>query len=382
MHWDVTLRWMAFGENSGDFMSDLSSAIVHLTMCFGERMLSTGSGVFYKKDDKYYVVTAWHNATGRHTETLEFLDTKNSAVPDSIILAFKMHMFGRVTNMRVVIPLYDENNALFYVHPDNWPRIDVIAIPFNPFATHNISGYTEGKKESFSIQLSDGTGKSTIRAIQDYLAPKDLTKKWMAAVDVTEEVFIPSYPHNITDYYYNPIWKRATIASDPKIDWKEERKFLIDSASSSGMSGASVFYYNTQGIVNIGSVRYQLNNPAAIHAGIYVGRIGVTDKADPQVGTVWHASVVDEIIDGKVFDLLPFEIEISENHVEDSIKNHLKKMTSEGLKNLLNPESKARHYTYRYVQNDIKGRANPDKLMKLILEVASAYNGPLVEHDE
>ncbi|WP_421148536.1 hypothetical protein [Aeromonas dhakensis] len=363
-------------------MSDLSSAVVHLTMCFGERQLSTGSGVFYKKDDKYYVVTAWHNATGRHTETLDFLDKKYSAVPDSIILAFKMHMFGGITNMSVVIPLYDENNALFYVHPDNWPRVDVIAIPFDPFAIYPVFGYTDGKRESFSISLSDGTGKSTIRSIQDYLAPQNLTKKWMEAVDVTEEVFIPSYPHNITDYYYNPVWKRATIASDPKKKWNEERKFLIDSASSSGMSGASVFYYNAQGVVNIGGDRYHLNNPAAIHAGIYVGRIGVTDKADPQVGTVWHASVVDEIIDGKVFDFLPFEIEINEQHIENSIKNYLRKLNSKGLENVLNPESPARHYTHRAVQNDIKGRANPDKLMKLILEVSSVYNGPLVEDEK
>ena len=363
-------------------MSDLSSAIVHLTMCFGERQLSTGSGVFYKKDDKYYVVTAWHNATGRHTETLDFLDKKYSSVPDNIIISFKMHIFGGISNMSVVIPLYDDNNALFYVHPDNWPRVDVIAIPFNLFAEHTTVGYIDGKRESFLISLSDNSGKCTIRAIQEYLAPKDLTKKWLETVDVTEEVYIPSYPHNITDYYYNPVWKRATIASDPKIKWKEERKFLIDSASSSGMSGASVFYYNTQGVVNIGSGRYHLNRPAAIHAGVYVGRIGVTDKADPKVGTVWHTSVIDEIIDGKVFDFLPFEIEINERYIEVSIKDHLRKLNANGLKNVLNPESTARHYTHNAVQDDIKGRVNPDKLMELIIEVASAYDGPLVECEE
>ncbi|MFJ5338830.1 hypothetical protein ACIPSD_06905 [Pectobacterium sp. CHL-2024] len=362
-------------------MSGLSSAIVHLTMRFDERTLSTGSGVFYKKDDKYYVITAWHNVTGRHTETLNFLDKKHSAVPNNITLAFKMHVFGGFTNMSVAIPLYDENHALFYVHPDNWPRVDVVAIPFDPFAVHTTPCYMGDNKEPLLISLGDGTGESPIRAIQDYLAPRNLTEKWMEAVDVTEEVFIPSYPHNITDDYYNPVWKRATIASDPKIEWNRERKFLIDSASSSGMSGASVFYYNTQGQINIRGSSYNLHYPAAIHAGIYVGRIGVTDKADPQVGTVWHASVVDEIIDGKVFDLLQFEIEMDEKNIETSIKDYLKRLSEKGLENLLNPDSTARYYTHSAVLKDIKGRYNPDKLMQLILKVASVYDGPLVDSE-
>lgn len=363
-------------------MSTLSSAVVHLTMCFGETHLSTGSGVFYKKDDKYYIVTAWHNATGRNTETLDFLDIQYSSVPDNMIVTFKAHANGMITSMSVTIPLYGENKALFFVHPNNWPRIDVIAIPFDPFIQHTLVGYIGGKRVNFPISLTDNDGKCMIRSIQEYLAPKELTEKWLKGVDVTEEVFIPSYPHNITDIYFNPVWKRATIASDPKVRWNNERKYLIDSASSSGMSGASVFYYNTEGVVYIGSGRHHTICPAVIHAGVYVGRIGVKEKADPQVGTVWHVSVIDEIIDGKNFDFLSYDIEVKDQVIEEAIRNKLKTLSAEGLSNVLNEETPARHYLHREVLNEIKGRAKPEKLFELIVVVASTYDGPLVESEE
>ncbi|MBQ4766390.1 hypothetical protein F9U42_04485 [Pectobacterium versatile] len=100
---------------------------------------------------------------------------------------------------------------------------------------------------------------------------------------------------------HTSLWKRATIVTNPKLQWKNARRFLIDSASSSGMPGASVFYYNNKGGVNILGCNINIGRVAAIHAGIYVGSVGVTDKAGPQVGIVWHSSVINEIIDGEVF---------------------------------------------------------------------------------
>ncbi|MHB9323096.1 hypothetical protein ACP3TG_29040 [Phytobacter diazotrophicus] len=358
-------------------MSDLSAAIVHLTMYFNDIKLSTGSGVFYKRDDKYYIVTAWHNVTGRNTETLDYLDTKNLAVPNKVGIGLKNFTGDYYSTWVVYIPLYDENGALFYVHPENWPRIDVVAIPFDPFKTHLIHIKDDnGTVQEYGFNLGDNTDNCPIRTIQDFLAPKEMIEQWWETVSVTDEVFIPGYPHNITDYYYNPVWKRATIASAPQKKWNDERKFLIDSASSSGMSGASVFYYSAKGHLKVGGYHIYNGYPTAIHAGIYVGRIGVTSKADPQVGTVWHASVVDEIIDGAVYDVLNQDIKLGTSEQELVIKDYLKKESSEHKDNILKADSSAKHYAFNAVMHELKGRASPDELRLLIQDVCKAYTGP------
>lgn len=356
----------------------LSSAIVHLTMCFDQQVLSTGSGVFYERDGEFFIVTAWHNVTGRHTETLNFLDKNFSAAPNNIIVTFKFFAHGDFyTTMKIVLPLYNEEKALFYVHPENWPRIDVVAIPFKLNVNHASFGYIDNKREDFLIELKSLDGKKPIRTIQDSLAPASLSGKWWEYASVTDELFIPSYPHNITDYQYNPVWKRATIATEPNKNWNDERKFLIDSASSSGMSGASVFYYSSDGNVKFGGSSYHLTYPAAIHAGIYVGRIGVTDKADPQVGTVWHPSVVDEIIDGAVFDYLDYEVTMNNRDLEATINEYLTSCSPEVIENILDKDSVTRYYAYNEIMKKIKGRSSPSELTELIQQVTSAYKGQM-----
>ncbi|WP_446924780.1 hypothetical protein [Klebsiella pneumoniae] len=360
-------------------MSDLSSAIVHLTMRFNDQTLSTGSGVFYKRADQYYVVTAWHNVSGRNTESMECLDQKYRAVPNNIIISFKSHRQDFMIAENIMLPLYDDNNALYYIHPDNWPRVDVVAIPFDVNETHTSVMCAGYDKVDFKRSLFDNDGNLIIRAIQQYLVDDALAKRWMNSASVTDEVFIPGYPHNITDQFYNPVWKRATIATNPALQWQNARKFLIDSASSSGMSGASVFYYNNEGDVSICGHHINIGRVAAIHAGIYVGRVGVTDKADPQVGIVWHTSVINEIIDGEVFDFHHDEIEMERKDIEAIIREDLKTASAKGIDNILNDNTPARHYVYSTIMKNIKGRAKPGELMQLILEVTAAYDGPLVE---
>jgi len=52
-------------------MAEISKSIVHLTMCFGPKVLAIGTGSIYKKENKFYIITAWHNVTGRHPDTFK-----------------------------------------------------------------------------------------------------------------------------------------------------------------------------------------------------------------------------------------------------------------------------------------------------------------------
>ncbi len=372
-------------------MAAISNSIVHLTMRFGSTVLAIGTGVVYERHGQHFIVTAWHNVTGLHPETLGHLSDKG-AVPDNIIATIAISAVqdgvrAGVFRLPVALPLQDDDKALFYIHPANWPRVDVVAIPFNPEAPHTIEMQvsTGGiHKMEMPLSTTNSVGASTaVCPLQQYLLPDaKVAQRWIDNVGVTEELFIPGYPQNVQDYYAQPVWKRATIASSVQIGWNREKKFLIDSASKSGMSGSPVLYYSPKGEVRISGSTYCYSQDAAILAGIYVGRLGVTKEADPQVGIVWHRSVIDEIIDGKCFERLPFEIELSPRDLEAAAKEAFGKISRKGLESVKNPQMPSRFYVRNALLEQISGRASPEHALEAVLEAAEAYDGPFVPDED
>lgn len=368
-------------------MAAVSNSVVHLTMRFGRTRLAIGTGVVYERGGKFYIVTAWHNLTGRHPDNLKFQSEQN-AVPDNVVVSVTVSHgeFGAVRHS-VVLPLIDENKALFLIHPMGWPRVDVVAIPFDPTQPLKMELYKfDGEiKEVYMLLIDKSVTNfpTDLCPIQRYLVPStDVGTLWLNDVAVTEELFIPGYPHNLQDYYAQPVWKRATIASSVQKGWNGQAKYLVDSASKSGMSGSPVLYYSPKGVVDVGGHSYRFAQDIAILAGIYVGREGVTDKADPQVGIVWHQSVIDEIIDGGIFEKLPFEIEISPSELEAAVNEEFKKSSRVGLDNVLNPKANSRYIVRDRVLRRIKGRAVPEQVVQAVVRLAEVYEGPLVPEDE
>ena len=281
----------------------------------------------------------------------------------------------------------DEDKSLFYIHKENWPRVDVAVIPFDPHADYlsELHLSTGEKREIlFSpIMAVQGAGVSEICPIQKYLVPSsDVIKKWLDSVEVTEELFIPGYPHNVQDYYAQPVWKRATIASSVQMGWNGEPKFLIDSASKSGMSGSPVLYYSPQGSVQIYGTSYRFCQDVVILAGIYVGRLGVEGEADPQIGTVWNQSVINEIIQTKCFEKLPHEIQLASSELLECMQCILETCSQKGLENIKNPEMPSRYYVRHELLKKINGRASLDRALEAVIKAAETYNGSLVADEE
>lgn len=369
-------------------MLAISNSIVHLTMQFDSTVLAIGTGVLYEKDNQHFIVTAWHNVTGLHPDTMSQLSGQG-ARPNKILAtlamttAYEGESNAITVRLSIELPLEDEDKALFYIHPTNWPRVDVVAIPFDPRKPQMMVGRLstgENIRTPMVLSSRNAAGVTTsIWPVQKYLIPDaNVAKQWLENVGETEELFIPGYPQNIHDYYAQPVWKRATIASSVQLGWNRESKFLIDCASKSGMSGSPVLYYNTNGKVQIKGSTYHFQQDAAILAGVYVGRLGVTKEADPQIGTVWHRSVIDEIIDGKCFERLPAEIELSRQELEAAAKEVIPPISLAGLENIKNPDMPSRFYTRRRLMEHINGRASPERALEAILAVAESYDGPFV----
>ncbi len=367
-------------------MAEISKSIVHLTMRYESLELAIGTGFIYKKNDNFYIITAWHNVTGRHPDTFDL--NKNCAIPDNIVVNFCVLIGNTGTiRMAISIPLFDEEKSCFYIHQKNWPRVDVVAIPFDPYSTHPIATHTgDGEELKLSIALfnnSDSGLSTSITPIQENILERiGIVNDWFDGVDVTEELFIPGYPQNVHDLHTQPVWKRATIASSVQMGWNNEKKFLVDSASKSGMSGAPVLYHNPRGRVSMRGKTVHMGGEVSILAGVYVGRVGVNKDQDPQIGIVWHSDVIDEIIDGKRYENHPNSLGVLPKELEQKVELVLASCSKKGIENIINPKTFSRYYVQKEVLEQIEGRASPDTVLNTLLEVAARYDGPLVTSKE
>jgi hypothetical protein len=160
-------------------------------------------------------------------------------------------------------------------HPVRRLRIDVVAIP---------------------IAVPDWAQAYTIDSVNT--APKMLLR-------VSTDVFVLGYPRGISGGRGFPIWKRASIATEPDKDL-DGPKMLVDTATREGMSGSPVIavahkgFEAEPGFLATGDHAYRF-------VGVYSGRLGA-DEMKAQLGIVWKARVVDEIVQVPTLGISSFSL--------------------------------------------------------------------------
>lgn len=138
----------------------------------------------------------------------------------------------------------------------------------------------------------------------------DVTDNEELFVPVGSDVFILGYPEGL-NYADLPIWKRGSVASEPRIAIDHLPKMLIDTATRKGMSGSCVIAAK-HGIFSVNNGNNISKGSAGKLLGVYSGRVKF--KVDPeekyteepedimlraQLGIVWKKEVILEIIKGK-----------------------------------------------------------------------------------
>lgn len=124
------------------------------------------------------------------------------------------------------------------------------------------------------------------------------------------------YPKGLSGGGLFPIWKRATLTTEPAVNIDGLPKMLIDIATREGMSGSPVF------AVNKGM--YQTSNSLSISPGggtrflgIYSGRNTGKTEIEAQLGFVWKEDVIKEIIEGQERGESSFEMNEGEANSEE-----------------------------------------------------------------
>lgn len=234
-------------------------------------IMATASAGFYQGEDGRYLVSNWHNFSGVDPTTKCLMPGWNGYPAKVRIIG--RHMFDAKWNVphQFEVPLRDPVSGLFVwcQHPTFGGDVDVGA-----------------------LRLPDKESASVVCCNED-LEPFPVIKC------PGDEVFVLGYPLNISGGLNYPLWKRASIASEPSEDIYDKPMFLIDTASRKGMSGAPVFY-RSHAYLTEGS-ELAVGNTAQLFYGIYSGRLpepgdNMDDPIAAQLGLVWKPKAISEVV--------------------------------------------------------------------------------------
>lgn len=242
------------------------------------------TGFFWRHDGAPYLVTNRHCIVGRDNLNRPI----GSFFPNALQVyywekggaASSTATFHRMTGIQV--NLWKDGHPDWLEHPLG-ASIDLVAMPL------------------------ENPNMLSVNCINDRL----LYPTWKA--EAGANCFIVGYPEKISGPMGTPIWKRASIASEPRLNYDNLPVFLCDSATRKGLSGSPVFG-KALGLFDAHGKRIDpYDNDLSffghwnVFLGVYAGRVG--DEQDGfQLGRVWRGSVLSELLDANQLAADPFAI--------------------------------------------------------------------------
>lgn len=239
-------------------------------MLFNDTVLSSGTAFAWQVDQRFFLITNWHNLAGRNPRSGEHL-SKTAAEPDRIHVYWNLQdQFG--TRELFCHRVRDDSGCpLWLVHPQFRQAVDVVALPIEKL--RGVEMYPLNRMHNEPLDLQVGM-----------------------------DVFILGYPYGIGNGGL-PVWKRASLATEPELIFAGEKNILVDTASRPGMSGAPVIRrsWGTHHLAN-GEIRQSPGSTSTMLVGIYSGRLTSPDANDAQLGITWPSKFIEEIVEGGIVD--------------------------------------------------------------------------------
>jgi hypothetical protein len=289
--------------------STYSQSPVQILMYDDQGLISTGTAFFYAYAEEWFLVTNWHNISGKN-----FLNKKpltKSRFPTYI----KAKISAYVSDENGFVPIgqrveiYKDYEPTWFQNPELGSDCDVIAIPMNrpascPEFMHNAVNKINTKR----IPVKPGNS-----------------------------AFIIGFPKSLSVGFGLPLWKSGYIASEPhypvKIggdiseigglqNGKELPAFYIDSQTREGMSGSPVFasYVGNWDMtdpyrpIDPDDPTFFQRDDIALGAnimefvGCYSGRIG-SDEDGAALGLCWTVETIDKICSSKTIGEHPHVVQ-------------------------------------------------------------------------
>jgi len=219
----------------------------------------------WKHESDLYLITNWHCITGWHPTKDEPLDPMGFWPEIAVVSPIVQGDAGEAVRQELILELRNDEGALWLEHPTFGRRVDVAALKL-PLTNERLIT----------------------------LPANEVTQQRLRFM-VADDAFIIGFPDISTEGF--PIWKRASLATEPYMDPDGLPKVLVDTATRSGMSGAPV-YVIQRGVHRLeGNPKHTMGGHGQRFLGVYSSRIG--DELEGfQLGEVWKERVINEIIEG------------------------------------------------------------------------------------
>lgn len=240
-----------------------SPAAIAVDQFFNETSLGSATSFVWRRRERLYLITNWHVVTRRHNETAAHL-REDAAEPSHLIGFFRAQRNSLEVQQRK-IALRDRDGAPLWLHHAAFGRlVDVVAVPLDGEYAAFVSPINELPVEPLSVRIG-------------------------------MDVFVLGFPFG-SKIPSLPVWKRGSIASEPEIVRQADNFHLVDTASRPGMSGAPVIL-RSYGVHLTDSGPSIKTDPGTTFFGVYSGRLHAAEN-EAQLGRVWPAPFIHEIIDG------------------------------------------------------------------------------------
>jgi hypothetical protein len=247
----------------------LSGISCRLQLRCKSQKIGEATGMLWRRNNKTYLVSNWHVFSGRNTYTGQLLVPNSLAFPESVFFEIAIQTISDgVRFFQFEYPLFDNQNSLWIMDPKKGQDIDVAALDIT------------------NSSLGD-----------QFLALGDQFENSPIDVGVGDDVFIIGYPRGLHKQQGFPIWKRGSIATEFQLAVDDLPIFLVDSATREGMSGSPVYAVRKGSFLSPDGTQSFITGHARKFLGVYSGRYGADDEMSAQVGRVWHAFLVNNILD-------------------------------------------------------------------------------------
>lgn len=237
-----------------------------------DRKLSNATCFFTRYNGNLFLITNWHVVSGKDADTKKLLD-KYGAIPNSLKVYLPEEKDGQgltfENNRFMTVSLYDEEGEkIWYELKKNERMIDVVAIP-------------------------------VLDEIKEYYLPIEDAEEICnehTMVEIASEIYIIGFPFGRIGGVI-PIWKKASVASEPMVDIDDMPFYYADTATRAGMSGSPVVLFEKRGVFIRSGEKESRHWTKFV--GIYSGRIGAYDNetGDAQLGRVWKTDIIKELIE-------------------------------------------------------------------------------------
>jgi hypothetical protein len=260
--------------NAQPSLNPISAGALRVEMFRASVQCALGTAFLWINEDRFSIITAWHNLTGTNFQTRQSI-SKNGSRPDNIKLYLLTDEIGKTLTIK--LDLYDGlGKARFRTHHIYGNGVDIAVIDVGADAIP-LKALCTNMREYFPNDMEFGVGTQGL---------------------------IVGFPQGIS-ICNTPIYKQCTVASEPSLvkSRHAERYFLVDSATRSGMSGAPVF------MVSDGFYRSSVDNALTVDAnprtrllGLYSGRLDASDLLGAQLGIVWPIELVNQVVELGIAD--------------------------------------------------------------------------------